>query len=109
MTKVVVGGAMFQTAGEGNGPVNAMDQSIRRGLGQAYPAIGQVHLLDYKVRILDAGTGTGSRVRVLIESSDGEHVWNTVGSSTDVIEASWIALSDSYEYFLHKHPEWVAG
>ena len=109
MTKVVVAADTFQTAGEGNGPVDAMDQSIRRGLQQAYPAIAQVHLLDYKVRILDSGTGTGARVRVLIESSDGEHIWNTVGSSTDVIEASWIALSDAYEYFLHKHAEWVAG
>jgi 2-isopropylmalate synthase len=108
MTKLVVGEEMFQTAGDGNGPVDAMDQSIRRGLTQPYPAIASVHLLDYKVRILDAGTGTGSRVRVLIESSDGEHIWNTVGSSTDVIEASWIALSDAYEYFLYKHPEWSA-
>lgn len=109
MTKIGVGEQIFQTAGEGNGPVNAMDQSIRRGLRQAYPQIDRVRLLDYKVRILDAASGTGASVRVLIESSDGERIWNTVGSSTDVIEASWIALSDAYEYYLLKQPEWSAG
>ena len=108
MTKIGVGEEVYQTAGEGNGPVSAMDQSIRRGLQQAYAEIDQVHLLDYKVRILDAASGTDASVRVLIESSDGAHVWHTVGSSTDVIEASWIALSDAYEYFLLKQPEWGA-
>ena len=108
MTKIAVGEEVFQTAGEGNGPVAALDESIRRGLRQAYPAIETVHLRDYKVRILDAASGTDASVRVLIESSDGEHVWNSVGSSTDVIEASWIALSDAYEYFLRKHVEWAA-
>ena len=108
MTKIGVGEEVYQTAGEGNGPVSAMDQSIRRGLRQAYAEIDQVHLLDYKVRILDAASGTDASVRVLIESSDGAHVWHTVGSSTDVIEASWIALSDAYEYFLLKQPEWGA-
>ena len=109
MTKIAVGEEVFQTAADGNGPVSAMDASIRRGLRQPYPAIETVHLRDYKVRILDAASGTGASVRVLIESSDGEHIWNTVGSSTDVIEASWIALSDAYEYFLYKHPQWAAA
>ena len=108
MTKIGVGEEVYQTAGEGNGPVSAMDQSIRRGLRQAYAEIDRVHLLDYKVRILDAASGTDASVRVLIESSDGEHIWNTVGCSTDVIEASWMALSDAYEYYLLKQPEWGA-
>ena len=109
MTKIAAGEQIFQTAADGNGPVSAMDASIRRGLRQPYPAIETVRLRDYKVRILDAASGTGASVRVLIESSDGEHIWNTVGSSTDVIEASWIALSDAYEYFLYKHPQWEAA
>jgi 2-isopropylmalate synthase len=66
-----------------------------------------MHLLDYKVRILDTGAGTGATVRVLIESTDGEHIWNTVGCSQDVIEASWIALSDAFEYFLLKQDAWT--
>ena len=106
MTKIAVGEEIFQTAADGNGPVSAMDASIRRGLMQPYPAIATVHLRDYKVRILDPAGGAEAGVRVLIESSDGEHIWNTVGSSTDVIEASWIALSDAYEYFLYKQPQW---
>jgi 2-isopropylmalate synthase len=109
MTKIAAGEQVFQTAADGNGPVSALDASIRRGLGQPYPEIETVRLRDYKVRILDAASGTGAGVRVLIESSDGEHVWHTVGSSTDVIEASWIALSDAYEYFLYKHPQWAAA
>ncbi len=109
MTKIAAGEQIFQTAADGNGPVSALDASIRRGLRQPYPEIETVRLRDYKVRILDAASGTGAGVRVLIESSDGEHVWNTVGSSTDVIEASWIALSDAYEYFLHRHPQWAAA
>jgi len=64
-----------------------------------------VELRDYKVRILDGTTGTAASVRVLIESTDGTHIWRTVGSSTDVIEASWLALADSLEYWLHKHGE----
>ncbi|MEE9276998.1 MAG: citramalate synthase [Dehalococcoidia bacterium] len=108
MTKVAVRGIVYQTAAEGNGPVNALDQSVRKGLREAYPDIDRMHLLDYKVRILDAGAGTDSSVRVLIESTNGEHIWNTVGSSTDVIEASWLALSDAFEYFLYKLPQWAA-
>jgi len=108
MTKIAVGEEIFQTAADGNGPVSAMDASIRRGLTQPYPAIATVHLRDYKVRILDSAGGAEAGVRVLIESSDGEHIWHTVGSSTDVIEASWIALSDAYEYFLYKQPQWSA-
>ena len=106
MAKVVVGGQRFQTAAEGNGPVNALDRAVRKGLREAYPALDRMHLLDYKVRILDAAAGTEAKVRVLIESTDGEHIWNTVGSSTDVIEASWLALADAFEYFLLKQAAW---
>ncbi len=109
MTKIAVGGNVYQTAADGNGPVNALDQSVRKGLREAYPEIDRMHLLDYKVRILDAGAGTEASVRVLIESTDGEHIWNTVGSSTDVIDASWMALSDAFEYFLYKRPQWDAA
>jgi 2-isopropylmalate synthase len=109
MTKVRVGDAVYQTAAEGNGPVNALDQSVRKGLREAYPEIDAMHLIDYKVRILDTGAGTDAHVRVLIESTNGEHVWNTVGSSTDVIEASWLALMDAFEYFLRKQPQWTAA
>ena len=108
MTKISVGRRTYQTAADGNGPVNALDRSVRKGLREAYPAIDHMHLLDYKVRILDTGTGTGATVRVLIESTDGEHIWNTVGSSTDIIEASWLALTDAFEYFLGKQPQWTA-
>ena len=109
MAKVAVGGRVYQTAADGNGPVNALDGAVRKGLREPYPAIERVRLLDYKVRILDTRAGTGAGVRVLIESTDGERIWTTVGSSTDVIEASWIALSDAYEYFLVKQPEWAAS
>ena len=109
MTKVQVDGVVYQTAAEGNGPVNALDQSVRKGLREAYPEIDAMHLLDYKVRILDTAAGTESNVRVLIESTNGEHIWNTVGSSTDVIEASWLALTDAFEYFLLKQSEWAAA
>lgn len=108
MTKVSVAGTVYQTAAEGNGPVHALDQSVRKGLREAYPTIDRMRLVDYKVRILDTGAGTEANVRVLIESTDGERVWNTVGSSTDVIEASWLALTDALEYYLLKRPEWAA-
>ncbi len=108
MTKVSVDGKVYQTAAEGNGPVHALDQSVRKGLREAYPTVDRMRLVDYKVRILDTGAGTEASVRVLIESTDGERIWNTVGSSTDVIEASWLALTDALEYYLLKQPEWSA-
>ncbi len=100
MVKVRIGGQMMHTAAEGNGPVNALDAALRKALLQYYPSLAAVKLMDYKVRILEESGGTASRVRVLIESSDGEHEWQTVGSSTNIIEASWIALADSLEYWL---------
>ncbi len=102
MIKVKVGSEVFHTAAEGNGPVSALDQALRKALLQFYPSLTQVRLVDYKVRILEESVGTGSSVRVLIESSDGVEGWRTVGSSTNIIEASWLALADSLEYWLIK-------
>ncbi|MFH1639817.1 MAG: citramalate synthase [Chloroflexota bacterium] len=98
--KVKVGDEILHTVSEGNGPVNALDQALRQALMQYYPSLSQVRLVDYKVRILEESTGTGSQVRVLIESSDGNTSWRTVGSSTNIIEASWLALADGLEYWL---------
>jgi 2-isopropylmalate synthase len=103
MVKVKVGGQLMHTAAEGNGPVNALDQALRKALLQFYPSLAGVKLVDYKVRILEESTGTESLVRVLIESSDGAEEWRTVGSSSNIIEASWLALADSVEYWLLKH------
>jgi 2-isopropylmalate synthase len=102
MVKVRVGKEVMHTAAEGNGPVNALDQALRKALLQFYPSLAQVNLVDYKVRILEESVGTGSLVRVLIELSDGVEEWRTVGSSTNIIEASWLALADGLEYWLLK-------
>jgi 2-isopropylmalate synthase len=102
MVKVRVGNEVMHTAAEGNGPVNALDQALRKALLQFYPSLAAVTLVDYKVRILEESIGTASQVRVLIESSDGVDEWRTVGSSTDIIDASWLALADSMEYWLLK-------
>ena len=102
VVKVKVGTEVMHTAAEGNGPVNALDQALRKALLQFYPSLAQVRLVDYKVRILEESIGTESQVRVLIESSDGVDEWRTVGSSTNIIEASWLALVDSLEYWLLK-------
>jgi 2-isopropylmalate synthase len=98
--KVKIGDKVFHTAAEGNGPVNALDQALRKALVEFYPEVGRVELVDYKVRILEESAGTASQVRVLIESSDGQRKWRTVGGSTNIIEASWLALADSLEYYL---------
>lgn len=103
MVKIRVGDEMFHTAAEGNGPVNALDAAVRKALVQFYPDIECVRLVDYKVRIIDSAAGTAASVRVLIESRDGEDTWTTVGASTDIIEASWLALADSLEYWLLRH------
>jgi 2-isopropylmalate synthase len=100
--KVKVGDKIMHTAAEGNGPVNALDQALRKALIEFYPDLTVVELMDYKVRILEESAGTGSQVRVLIESGDGKKQWRTVGSSTNIIEASWLALADSMEYWLLK-------
>jgi len=100
--KVKVDNRVVHTAAEGDGPVDALDQALRKALLQFYPALTSVRLIDYKVRILEETAGTASQVRVLIESSDGRENWRTVGSSTNIIEASWLALADSMEYWLTK-------
>jgi 2-isopropylmalate synthase len=96
--KVRVGGQVMHTAAEGNGPVNALDGALRKALEGVYPALGDVHLSDYKVRILDSEKGTQAIVRVLIDTENGKRRWSTVGASTNIIEASWRALADSMEY-----------
>jgi len=100
MVKIRVGEEMFHTAAEGNGPVSALDHAARKALERFFPALQEVHLVDYKVRILDSASATDASVRVLIQSTDGSREWGTVGSSTNIIEASWLALKDSYEYAL---------
>jgi 2-isopropylmalate synthase len=96
--KVQVGDQVMHTAADGNGPVNALDAAVRKALLPIYPQLAHVHLTDYKVRILDGETGTAAQTRVLIDSSNGHRAWSTVGSSTNIIEASWQALADSLEY-----------
>lgn len=98
--KVKVGDHRVHTASEGNGPVNALDNALRKALEEIYPEIQKIKLEDYKVRVLDGQDGTGSKVRVLIESSDDKRRWGTVGVSPNIIEASWLALVDSIEYGL---------
>ena len=98
--KVEVDGQIEITAGEGDGPVNALDIALRKALERFYPLVSKIRLVDYKVRVLDGKSATASKVRVIIESTDGEISWTTIGVSSDVIEASWIALSDSFEYKL---------
>ena len=100
--KVRVNSEVRHTAAVGNGPVNALDAALRKALLQDYPRMAAVHLVDYKVRVVDQGSGTGAMVRVLIESTDGQRSWQTVGASANIIEASWLALVDSLEYWLLK-------
>ena len=105
LIKIIVNGKTEVTAAEGYGPVNALDKALRKALEVFYPSLSEVHLTDYKVRVLDEKSATASRVRVLIESTDGAENWTTVGVSSDIIEASWLALVDSIEYKLIKDDE----
>ena len=98
--KVRVGDKVMHTAAEGNGPVNALDAALRKALSPSFPEIDNMRLYDYKVRVLDYSDGTAAGVRVLIESGDHHARWSTVGCSTNIIEASWLALSDAFEYGL---------
>jgi 2-isopropylmalate synthase len=100
--KVEVDGQTEHTAAEGVGPVHAMDVALRKALVRFFPSVAQVQLVDYKVRVLDEASGTSSKVRVLITSSDGQRVWSTVGASENIIEASWLALRDSLNYHLYR-------
>jgi len=100
--KLKVGDKIEHVVGEGDGPVNALDAALRKSLETFYPSIKDVRLIDYKVRVVNAGAGTAARVRVIIESRDKTSIWGTVGCSENIIEASWQALSDSVEYKLQK-------
>jgi 2-isopropylmalate synthase len=98
--KVWAGADRFVAIGEGNGPVNALDAALRSVLTQRYPGLARIHLTDYRVRVLEGAAATGAVVRVLIDSTDGDRTWSTVGVSENVIEASWQALVDSLVYGL---------
>jgi 2-isopropylmalate synthase len=101
--KLRAGGVRYVVTGEGNGPVNALDHALREAIVQAYPQVAKFELIDYKVRILDQGHGTDAITRVLIETSDGETSWVTVGVGANLIEASWGALVDGLTFGLRKH------
>lgn len=103
--KLQVNGQIEHVVAEGHGPVNALDQALRKALAAAYPNLQTMHLVDYKVRVINSAEGTAARVRVVIESRDDKDVWSTVGVSENVIEASWLALVDSVEYKLFKDAE----
>lgn len=105
MINITVEGKTEMSAAEGDGPVNALDKALRKALDVFYPELRNIRLVDYKVRVLDSESATGAKVRVLIESTDGNENWSTVGVSRDVIQASWIALVDSIEYKLIKDIE----
>ena len=100
--KVSVDGETLHTAADGNGPVNALDTALRKALGAFYPVRDEVHLVDYKVRILDGQAATGARTRVVIDSRDSDRSWSTMGSDTNIITASCVALGDSLEYAIWK-------
>jgi 2-isopropylmalate synthase len=98
--KVVVGDDRVIATAEGNGPVNALDAALRKAIGPVFPQLAHIHLTDFKVRVLDSSRGTASVTRVLIDSTDGEDAWTTIGVSENVIEASWAALEDSIVFGL---------
>lgn len=100
MVKIRVNGEVIHTISEGNGPVNALDAALRKGLVPIYPRLAEFQLSDYKVRIIDGNNGTAATTRVLIDTQNGHNRWSTVGASANIIEASWLALADSVEYGL---------
>ena len=100
--KLKVKGIKEHTAAEGDGPVNALDNALRKALKDFYPTLSKMHLSDFKVRVLDEKVGTAARVRVLIQSQDEADTWSTIGVHENIIEASWQALVDSVEYKLLK-------
>ena len=93
-------GEPFHEIATGNGPVNALDAALRKAIGTRYPELDRIHLTDYKVRVLDTHKGTGAVTRVLVDSTDGEETWTTIGVGENIIEASWQALEDSLVYGL---------
>ncbi len=100
--KLKVGETLWFDAAEGHGPVNALDAALRKALLDTYPCLGEMRLIDYKVRVVDSGAGTAASIRVNIESGDAEETWGTIGVSENIIAASWQALVDAVEYKLHK-------
>ena len=96
--KIHVGGERIISTAEGNGPVNALDSALRQAIVSKYPHLADIELVNYKVRILDETKGTGAVTRVLLDASDGEESWGSIGVSENVVEASWEALVDSIEF-----------
>ena len=107
--KVRVCGERVVATAEGNGPVNALDSALRQAIGKYYPSLAHIHLVDYRVRVLDTKLGTGAVTRVLIDTTDGEFTWTTIGVSENIIEASWRALYDSIVYGLLHSGDGVTG
>jgi 2-isopropylmalate synthase len=103
--KLKVGGSSEHVVAEGDGPINALDNALRKSLERFYPDIKDMQLIDYKVRVVNARAGTAARVRVIIESRDADSLWGTVGVSENIIDASWEALVDSVEYKLLKNSQ----
>ena len=100
--KLQVGGQVRHEVAEGDGPVNALDAAVRKGLNGAFPNLKEMRLVDYKVRVVNSEAGTAARIRVVIESTDDRDVWGTIGVSENIIEASWLALVDAIEFKLYK-------
>jgi 2-isopropylmalate synthase len=100
--KLRIAGHERHEVAEGDGPVNALDAAMRKALQGKYPQLGDMRLIDYKVRVVNSEAGTAARIRVIIESADQHDVWGTIGVSENVIEASWLALVDAIEYKLYK-------
>jgi 2-isopropylmalate synthase len=100
--KIWLGGERYVRTAEGNGPVNALDKALREAIGEIYPHLRDIHLENFKVRILDESKGTGAVTRVLIDASDGNDTWGSIGVSENLIAASWDALVDSLEYGMQR-------
>jgi len=107
--RVQVDGVIEHTAAIGNGPVSALDHALRKALGKFYPEISEVRLIDYKVRVLSSGAGTDAAVRVLVDSGDADSHWGTVGVGTNVIDASYEALTDALIHKLARSRKAAAG
>jgi 2-isopropylmalate synthase len=101
--KISVNGKKEITAAEGHGPVSALDNALRKALDKFYSDLDSMRLVDFKVRVMDGREGTAAKVKVFIESRDKDDIWSTIGVSEDIIEASWHALADSFQYKLAKH------
>jgi len=101
--KLRIGDELRHEVAEGDGPINALDSALRKALNEHFPSLNEMHLVDYKVRVINSDAATAASVRVVIESTDGDDTWGTVGVHENVIEASWAALVDSIEYMLCKN------